>query len=51
MYRRILADQAVAERLLSRPDGERRLTNFLHLGELLHQAAQTHAAPEALWRH
>jgi exodeoxyribonuclease V beta subunit len=51
MYRRLLADQAVAQRLLLRPDGERRLTNFLHLGEILHQAAQTYVAPDALWRH
>ncbi len=51
MYRKLLADQTVAQRMLSRPDGERRLTNFLHLGEILHQAAQTHVAPDALWRH
>jgi exodeoxyribonuclease V beta subunit len=51
MYRRLLADQGVARRLLSRADGERRLTNFLHLGESLQQAEETHGAPEALWRH
>jgi len=51
MYRRLLADHAVARRMLLRADGERRLTNFLHLGESLHQAAEMHGAPEALLRH
>lgn len=51
MYRRLFADERVAERMLRRPDGERRLTNFLHLGECLRQAAETEAAPEALLRY
>ena len=51
MYRSLLVGEQVAERMLARPDGERRLTNFLHLGECLHQAAETHAAPEALLRY
>lgn len=51
MYRRLLVAERVAERMLARPDGERRLTNFLHLGECLHQAAETHAAPDALLRY
>ena len=51
MYRRLLADVRVAERMLARPDGERRLTNFLHLGECLHQASETRAAPDLLLRH
>ena len=51
MYRRLLGSERVAWRMLARPDGERRLTNFLHLGECLHQAAETHAAPEALLRY
>jgi exodeoxyribonuclease V beta subunit len=51
MYRRLLTAERVAERMLSRPDGERRLTNFLHLGECLHQAAEAHASPEALLRY
>lgn len=50
MFRDMLAREGVAGRLLSRPDGERRFTNLLHLGELLHAAAQTHAAPDALLR-
>lgn len=33
--------QRVPERLLGLPDGERRLTNLLHVAELLHQAAAT----------
>ncbi len=51
MYRRLLAGERLALRMLARPDGERRLTNFLHLGECLHQAAVTHASPEALLRY
>jgi exodeoxyribonuclease V beta subunit len=39
MFRRLLVQERVKERLLRRPDGERRLTNLLHLGELIHQAA------------
>jgi len=50
MYREMLAHERVAARMLLRPDGERRLTNLLHLGELLHDAAQTHNAPDALLR-
>jgi exodeoxyribonuclease V beta subunit len=39
MFRRLLVQERVKERLLRRPDGERRLTNLLHLAELIHQAA------------
>src|SRR5690606_31491768 len=35
VFRAWLDEQAVAERLLARIDGERRLTNLLHLSELL----------------
>lgn len=35
VFRAWLDEQAVAERLLEWPDGERRLTNLLHLAELL----------------
>jgi exodeoxyribonuclease V beta subunit len=38
MLRAWLESEAVALRLLARSDGERRLTNLLHLGELLQQA-------------
>ena len=50
MYRRLLTDQGVSARMLRRPDGERRLTNLLHLGEQIHQAAATHQSPDALLR-
>jgi exodeoxyribonuclease V beta subunit len=50
MLRRWLQQEAVAPRLLQRPDGERRLTNLLHLAERLQEAAAQHAAPEALLR-
>jgi exodeoxyribonuclease V beta subunit len=51
MYRQLFADQAVAKRLLAQGDGERRLTNFLHVGEELQMAAEAHPTPEALLRH
>lgn len=38
-FRRLLDDQGVLERILSRAGGERSLTNTLHLAELLQQAA------------
>ena len=39
MFRRLLVQEKVAPRLLAGPGGERRLTNVLHLMELLHQAS------------
>lgn len=50
MFREWLDGDGVSRRLLARADGERRLTNLLHLGELLHRAAQAHPAPDALAR-
>ncbi len=50
MLRQWLAAEHVAERMLVRGDGERRLTNLLHLIECLHQAAAAHPAPDALLR-
>jgi len=45
----VLAEAHVQQRLLGLPDGERRLTNLLHLGELVHQAAtQEHLGPLSL---
>ncbi len=49
MLRQWMADEGVAARLLARPDGERRLTNLMHLAELLQQAAGA-ASPEVLLR-
>ena len=37
MFRRLLFQEKVRVRLLSFSDGERRLTNLLHLAEILHQ--------------
>ena len=42
MLRQLSADHGVRRRLLSYPDGERRLTNFLHLAEILHTACVEH---------
>ncbi len=39
MFRQFLSGESLKQRLLSRPDGERRLTNLLHLAELVHRAA------------
>ncbi|WP_300456022.1 exodeoxyribonuclease V subunit beta [Accumulibacter sp.] len=50
MLRAWIDGEAVARRLLARRDGERRLTNLLHLGELLQQADAEHRAPESLLR-
>ncbi|MBS1187968.1 MAG: recB [Burkholderiaceae bacterium] len=49
-YRRLLSEEGISARMLRRPDGERRMTNLLHLGELLHQAAEQHPSPDALLR-
>jgi exodeoxyribonuclease V beta subunit len=50
LLRRLLADAALCARLLARPDGERRMTNLLHLAEALHEAADSLPSPEALLR-
>jgi exodeoxyribonuclease V beta subunit len=42
MLRHLSAEHGVRRRLLSFPDGGRRLTNFLHLAELLHGACVEH---------
>ncbi len=46
-----LHSQNVAQRLLAQPDGERRLSNLLHLGELLQHAAQSLQGEHALVRY
>jgi len=50
MLRQWMTEEEVAARLLARDDGERRLTNLLHLFECLHEAASLHSSPEALLR-
>ena len=50
MLREWLRAESVSARLLARPDGERRMTNLLHLAELLHEASRQQAAPDALLR-
>jgi exodeoxyribonuclease V beta subunit len=37
MFRQFMAKEHVKGRLLGLPDGDRKLTNFLHLAEILHQ--------------
>ncbi|MEY2563167.1 MAG: exodeoxyribonuclease beta subunit [Verrucomicrobiota bacterium] len=41
MFRHLLVSQQVRARLVQLPAGERRLTNYLHLAELLHEAEST----------
>jgi exodeoxyribonuclease V beta subunit len=49
MWHLLLEDAGVRPRLLEWTDGERRLTNLLHLAELLHRAAvQQHLGPLSL---
>lgn len=51
MFRDWLQGEDVRQRLLAYADGERRLTNLLHLGELLHRAElERHLAPTGLVR-
>ncbi|MCP4373308.1 MAG: hypothetical protein GY797_35155, partial [Deltaproteobacteria bacterium] len=40
MYRLFMSQEAVKKRILSLDDGERRLTNLLHLSELLHNESE-----------
>ncbi len=49
MFRSLLDRESVKARLLARVDGERALTNLLHLAELLHQAeVESHLGPDGL---
>lgn len=49
MFRRLMVQERVRTRLLAAPEGERRMTNILHLAELLHQAESEHRpGPEGL---
>ncbi|MEM7199962.1 MAG: exodeoxyribonuclease V subunit beta [Planctomycetota bacterium] len=49
MFRAMVAGRAVQERLLRFADGERRMTNLLHLMELLHTASRNeHLGPVGL---
>lgn len=47
-FRVWLVQEGVAQRLLAFRDGERRLTNLLHLAELLHGASRNHAGMAGL---
>ena len=48
MLHQILLEQGISERLLSQATGERDLTDFLHLAEILQQAATLHETEAAL---
>lgn len=51
MLHQWLHSQHVAQRMLAQPDGERVLSNLLHLGELLQHAEQSLQGEHALVRH
>src|SRR5699024_1270089 len=40
MYRSVLNQLEIPKHVIGYPDGERRLTNLLHLGELLHKESR-----------
>ncbi len=50
MFRHFLEHEGVSRRMLRRPDGERRMTNLRHLGEMLQQQQQQSATPESALR-
>ncbi|MCX8649394.1 exodeoxyribonuclease V subunit beta [Gilliamella sp. B2776] len=50
MLRRMMKRRHLAENILARQDGERTLTNLMHLGELLQEAADELDSPHALVR-
>ncbi|MEM7156367.1 MAG: exodeoxyribonuclease V subunit beta [Myxococcota bacterium] len=51
MFRALISERGTQGRLLAMLDGERRMTNLLHLAELLHTAATTeHLGPAGLLR-
>lgn len=49
---RFLMDrEGIVKRLLALPDGERRMTNLMHLAELLNRESENNDAPDALLRY
>ncbi|CAK9884341.1 MAG: RecBCD enzyme subunit RecB [Candidatus Erwinia impunctatus] len=50
MLRELMVIRHIAENLLASPNGERRLTDFLHLGELLQEASVALDSEHALLR-
>ncbi|WP_435532779.1 exodeoxyribonuclease V subunit beta [Vibrio stylophorae] len=50
MLRLLMSHRGLAEQLLTQPNGERRLTDLLHLGELLQQASGELDSDSALLR-
>ncbi|WP_253306454.1 exodeoxyribonuclease V subunit beta [unidentified bacterial endosymbiont] len=50
MLQRLMFRHQLPEKLLTLPEGERRLTDLRHLGELLQEAAQRLESPQALVR-
>ena len=48
MFQRLLMEAGVVDRILASANGERRMTNLRHLGELLQEAGQIHPGIEEL---
>ncbi len=49
MFRELTRKEGILERLLTLPDGERRVANFLHLGELLYHESLAGPGRETAW--
>ncbi|WP_417915820.1 exodeoxyribonuclease V subunit beta [Candidatus Electronema sp. JC] len=50
MFQQLLSEQRTVRRLHSAPSGERTLTNYLHLAELIQEASRQQHGPDALLR-
>jgi len=50
MLHTLMHEQGVIARVLALPDGDRRMTNLLHIGELMQEAATEHHGVSALMR-
>jgi exodeoxyribonuclease V beta subunit len=50
MFQQLLSGQRTVRRLLNMPSGERILTNYLHLAELIQEASGQQHGPDALLR-
>ncbi len=48
VIRQLMSDNHSYTKILSLPNGERHLTNILHLSELISEAAETYSLPESL---
>jgi len=50
MFQQLLSEKHVAGRLLAGPEGERKMTNYLHLADLLQEAGQQFSGTDEMLR-